>query len=43
MGTCVLHAALLESANDCFDYENCTLDYELINSKLALFAEHYPK
>lgn len=43
LGMCVLHAALLESANDCFDYEQCTLDYELINSKLALFADHYPR
>ena len=42
LGMCVLHAALLESTNDCFDYENCSVDYETINSKLALFAEHYP-
>lgn len=38
LGMCVLHAALLESANDCFDYENCEVDYEQISNKLALFA-----
>jgi Ca2+-binding EF-hand superfamily protein len=41
LGVCVLHAALLESADDCFDYNACTIDYSVLQNKLAVLGENY--
>lgn len=41
LGLCVLHAALLESADDCFDYGACAIDYAALQNKLAVLSEHY--
>jgi len=41
LGVCMLHAAMLESADDCYDYAACQIDYEEIQKKLELVSEHY--
>jgi hypothetical protein len=41
LALCVVHSALLESADDCFDYEGCSIDYDRLHGKVQLLSEHY--
>lgn len=36
-----MHAALLESADDCFDYEQASIDLNALQNKMNLLSEHY--
>jgi len=40
---CVLQAALLDPCDDCYDYEQCTISYEIIQERLDKLDESYGK
>lgn len=41
LAMCLLHAATLESADDCYDYENGEIELTNLESKLELLNGQY--
>ena len=43
LGMCLLHCCLLESCDDCYDYENCQIIPEVLKEKFNLLVDYYSK
>lgn len=41
LGICALSAGLLEDCTDCYAYDEGTIDYNLLQSKLQKLSQHY--
>lgn len=41
LALCILHCGLLESCEDCFDYEEGLFRFEMLEDKISRFHELY--
>lgn len=43
LGMCLLHCCLLESCEDCYDYQNCEIIPGVLKEKFNILVDYYSK
>lgn len=41
LAACMMHVALLEPIDDCYNYESHEIDFDALQSKLEIIGQHY--